>query len=186
MNLIYKREGKYARFPNEYYDCEDHIKIKIYNGIQEEYILIDKEDFEKVNICNWKIRNDSLTVYAANSTCSFMHRLILDLIDESLQVDHINGDGRDNRKHNLRIVTNHENSRNKRNALGYYFEGGKGPRWRAIWIGEDGKQHSKSFSICKYGDKAEELAKEYRSKMEKEIYKLPTVQGSGTPIINMK
>ena len=185
MKLLYKREKKFARFPNEYYDCDDHIKIKLYNKSQEEFIMIDKEDFEKVNICNWKIRNDSKTVYAANSVHGFMHRIIMDLKDASMQIDHINGDGRDNRKQNLRIVTNYENSRNKVNTSGVFFENGKNPRWRAFWRA-NGKQFSKSFSIKVYGDQAEKLAREYRKQIEIDLYNRPQVQGSSNPIINVK
>jgi len=40
-----------------------------------------------------------------------MHRLILN-VPENMQVDHINGNGLDNRKNNLRVCTSIENMRN--------------------------------------------------------------------------
>lgn len=184
MKLIYTSQSKTASFRNTYYDCGDHIKIRLHNKNQEEFILIDKDDFEKVKICNWKIRNDSKTVYVANSKQGFMHRLIMNLSDKTKQIDHINGNGRDNRKSNLRIVTDYENSRNKLNTFGYHYEGGKHPRWRAIWR-ENGKQKSKSFSVKTYGEEeAKELAKNYRKFIEQEIYERPTVT-DGQSIINM-
>lgn len=58
-----------------------------------------------------------------------MHRFILGITDPKIQVDHINGDSLDNRKINLRLCSNSENSRNrganKNNTSGY-----KGVRFR--------------------------------------------------------
>ncbi len=42
-----------------------------------------------------------------------MHRLIMDCPD-GMDVDHINGDGLDNRRENLRIVTRSQNLRNRK------------------------------------------------------------------------
>lgn len=63
-----------------------------------------------------------------------MHRLILD-VPKGAEVDHINGNGLDNRRRNLRICTRSENQWNRRlapnNTSGfkgvYRFQG----KWRA-------------------------------------------------------
>ena len=47
-----------------------------------------------------------------------MHRFILNP-SRKMQVDHINGNGLDNRRENLRIVTPSENQLNVRNRYGY-------------------------------------------------------------------
>jgi hypothetical protein len=52
------------------------------------------------------------------------HRMILE-IPEGMVVDHINRDVTDNRKINLRVVTQQQNSRNRANITGKY----KGVSW---------------------------------------------------------
>lgn len=57
-----------------------------------------------------------------------MHREILGIgPEEPRMVDHINHDALDNRRANLRLVTNSENQRNREyQGNGYYYEGNKG------------------------------------------------------------
>lgn len=52
-----------------------------------------------------------------------MHRLILGLRQGDGHVDHINGNGCDNRRENLRVVTTYQNAQNHRN-LGRIPESG--------------------------------------------------------------
>ncbi len=89
--------------------------------------IVDDDDYERLSAKRWrasvmKPRADgSVTVYAIGSTSLrdgkertlFLHRVVLDA-PKGKQVDHINGDGLDNRKENLRICTNAENNRNRR------------------------------------------------------------------------
>lgn len=186
MELIFEKRGRGIRFPNLYYDCDDHIKIKIWNQEKEYYIEIDKEDFDIANQCNWKIREDSKTVYALNSKKGFLHRLINNT-PINMETDHIDGNGLNNRKSNLRAVDGKTNALNKRTAEGVYYEDGEYPRYKVHWR-ENGVQKSKSFSIGAYGaDEAKRLAYQFRKEIEKVVYNRPTVSGDGsTPILDMR
>jgi hypothetical protein len=79
--------------------------------------LVDDEDFEEVSKVTWylvKIRN---TCYAhgyvkpPSKKMEYMNRLILKT-PEDMETDHINGNGLDNRKENLRVVTHRQNMQN--------------------------------------------------------------------------
>ncbi len=86
---------------------------------------IDEEDWDKISLFSWfAAPHTSGGYYAAahpeldmptRLRTVYMHRIILDA-DEGQYVDHINHDTLDNRKANLRIVTNKQNIENRRGA----------------------------------------------------------------------
>ncbi|MDR6555425.1 HNH endonuclease [Paenibacillus qinlingensis] len=87
-------------------------------------VLIDTEDLEKVKIYRWNINSkgkNNRTLYVSaykkenrkNVFITNLHRYIMGLEKgNKLVVDHINHNGLDNRKENLRIVTVAENAQN--------------------------------------------------------------------------
>lgn len=90
---------------------------------QGRYALVDDEDFEELSRYNWsyyKNHNVSYAIRRALRTENMtptrktihMHRVVLGA-KEGQQVDHINGNGLDNRRSNLRICTHAENMRNR-------------------------------------------------------------------------
>lgn len=81
---------------------------------QGKFAIIDDDDFEKVNIHKWCLKKTSHNLYAkrgCNKKTIHMHHLILEPKDEHI-VDHINGNGLDNRKQNLRLCTHGDNMKN--------------------------------------------------------------------------
>lgn len=130
-----------------------------------------------------------------NGKMQLAHRVLWEMFNgpivggSNMTIDHINGDKLDNTIGNLRLVPAKINSRNRKpniktlsknsfvgvSKVAYYTA--KEERWlyRAEWRDMDGKQRSKTFTIAKYGDKAYELAVEYRKKMIEEI----NAQGAG-------
>jgi HNH endonuclease/AP2 domain len=99
--------------------------------------IVDGEDYEKVKGLTWHLSSHG---YASNSKycgggrknakykTTKMHRFILGLTSPKPHIDHINGNRLDNRKSNLRIVTQAQNTQNRglntNNKSGY-----KGVTW---------------------------------------------------------
>ena len=87
---------------------------------QGEYAIVDEEDYEKISSFKWHVRKTKHAKYAGHSeragkTCvsTRMHRVILGLKKgDGLEVDHINRNGLDNRRCNLRICTKQQNQMN--------------------------------------------------------------------------
>jgi hypothetical protein len=113
---------------------------------QGQVAIVDDEDYEVLNRYNWYARNSKNTHYAVRVIWGegtvYMHRFILTPSAEQ-QVDHINGNGLDNRRENLRICTRSQNQHNRkkgqRNSSGFKGVSKKGNKWQAN-IGRDRKQ----------------------------------------------
>jgi hypothetical protein len=108
-------------------------KIALTRG---KYAIVDQEDYERFSQYKWFVRKGKRTFYAARAVKKaegrgartvLMHKEILK-VGEGLCVDHINHNGLDNRRANLRPATNAENVRNsrkRRNTKNKY----KGSSW---------------------------------------------------------
>ena len=94
-------------------------EIKLTQGM---VAFVDDEDYEAVNQYKWHINKKSNTFYAVRTlrkpdgapTTQKMHQLILN----ARGIDHINHNGLDNRRSNLRIVTQKQNIANARSRGG--------------------------------------------------------------------
>lgn len=93
---------------------------------QGKVALVDIDDYERVSSFAWNAYYDRHVWYGRRTTrwkdgdakkqaTILLHRFIMRLeAGDRRVVDHINGNGLDNRRANLRVCTNAENSRNSR------------------------------------------------------------------------
>lgn len=96
---------------------DDHAEIVLRDkyGVIVASALIDLDDVERCRQYKWYARKTRNTYYAMASVAPnkkvFLHRFIMGYFGGD-DVDHINRNGLDNRKSNLRIVTHQENACN--------------------------------------------------------------------------
>lgn len=107
-------------------------EIKLTQG---KIALVDDEDFERLNQFKWYAYFDRYNHYATRriiigekSKLIRMHREILNT-HKGVHVDHINCNGLDNRKANLRLCTNQQNSFNRKDFHKNNKLGIKGVYW---------------------------------------------------------
>ena len=140
----------------------------------------NNEEFKEVTLKPQKShcgKGKEYFLFRINRNTYKLHRLVYylynqdwNIYDSSMNnfIDHRDGNGLNNRIENLNLVTNQQNTQNRKNAKGYYKEGN---RIMANFM-KDGKQIRKSFNINKYGyEKALELAKAWREENTKHYYK---------------
>ena len=110
---------------NGYRICGDVVYFELYSARTSDKIaefIIDREDLDKVKYHKWRLAHGHVyTGRTDNKTQRNLSWVILGLDNraeenKSVVVDHINGDGLDNRKSNLRICTRAENNLNKRTS----------------------------------------------------------------------
>lgn len=119
-------------------------KIKLTQG---KYALVDVEDFEFLNKRKWHLKKNENVFYAVHRrTRMRMHRLILKASADQY-VDHINGNGLDNRRANIRTCSKEQNGanrkKNKNNSCGY----------KGVWIYKNVKRDPYAASIMWRGTK---------------------------------
>ena len=111
------------------YDLSGEYGIGWTSNTNKEFYF-DLEDYDKIKEYTWSESNEnyieSMTLGAKQS----LHRIVMNVIDSRIQVDHIHGNKtrNDNRKSNLRLVDNSKNqmnrdlqSNNKSGVTGVYW-----------------------------------------------------------------
>lgn len=107
-------------------------RIKGYSETHgNKYILVSEEDYESVSERRWTIEKSGKRYYAMckmNGQKVRLHRFIMNP-KRGHEVDHINHNGLDNRRENLRCVTKKQNAANRpkeegrtRRYKGIYFD----------------------------------------------------------------
>lgn len=139
--------------------------------------LIDEEDYSRASKFNWHREKGTQTYYAQRNvygpkkTTQRLHRFIMNALPGE-QVDHINGDGLDNRKKNLRITDSQGNNRNRRKlrpASSRYkgvWKDKQTGRWAVTLYLKDGRRTTRRFNTealaaIAYDNNAVEVFGEY-------------------------
>ena len=90
-----------------------YLSGKQYAGL---FALVDEQDFDYLNGFKWYYLNGYAIRNSIPQTGAIrMHREIMPCV-APFQVDHINGDRFDNRRCNLRVVTFHQNTMNRKKS----------------------------------------------------------------------
>lgn len=120
--MIPWNKGKGTIKEKQYITLSDGTKALKINLTKGKFAIIDEEDFEKVNQYKWHTVIHDYAARKENKKSILMHRFILN-VPINKEIDHINRNGLDNRKVNLRICSHIENSWNtdkkKNNKSGY-------------------------------------------------------------------
>jgi hypothetical protein len=125
------------------------MELALANGFTAQ---VDDEDYPKVSDWKWRGYPRGNTVYVGRCTRENgknkfiqLHRFIAGVSDRKIQIDHIDGDGLNNRRANLRECNNQQNQANTRKRTGEHTSQFKGVdfhkkygKWRAS-IKIDGK-----------------------------------------------
>ena len=139
-------------------------------------VMLDDEDYDKLPKTGWYLSGKyhehgalRKTQYAVHDTYGRMHRYILGLTkeDKNLLVDHIDRNGLNNTRVNLRIIDCSTNKRNQNliqnnqfNFTGIHIEYDKNKdyfRFRASYQIDKSSQRFKSFSFSSYNSPQDAL-----------------------------
>ena len=146
--------GRYE--PNEFVDCGDYCELILYNvqGDENARVKVDHADIENLNQYRWFKMSSYAKSYSSAKVDGkrvLMHRFLMQ-VDE--HIDHINGDGMDNRRSNLRTATQSQNMMNRKAERGDLVGVAKnGNRWQA-----DIKVNGKKYYLGLYKTLAEAQA----------------------------
>lgn len=147
---------------------------------QGKVALVDDEDFEELNRFKWFAHNNhGYTFYAMRTVdekAVRMHRVVLGVTKGQI-IDHIDGNGLNNQKSNLRVSTKCQNNshllkKNPRNTSGYrgVYPNRKNKSWIAQISFENNQVYLGSFKTPEeaakvFDKKAKELFGEFCGKL---------------------
>ena len=103
---------------------------------QSKFAIVDDEDFEYLNQWKWYVHKNGNNFYAVRGFPKRiqMHRVVMNTSD-GIEVDHIDGNGLNNTRSNLRNCTHVQNMQNRKknsdNTSGYKGVDWHNEKWRA-------------------------------------------------------
>lgn len=168
---------KYKRRIYNYFEIKDDHVIMYWTSKNRDNIfeiLFDIEDLENIIEKRWFVFKSRQTHYCTESGTGLkMHRFLLNIKDDTVIVDHINRNGLDNRRCNLRIASFQENARNRSTSKnnnsgknGVHYNSSKNCYVARI-INNEGKRIERSFSVKAHKGNAINLAIIARRDLEK-------------------
>ena len=116
------------------------------------HAIVDDEDYEKIAKYRWHYTNG----YAISDFGVRMHRFIMDP-PHNLVIDHVNHNRLDNRRSNLKVCTQYENSKNRLHAKatsGNVYSNKNVTRWYACNMIDGKKVCSKYYDTYEEADYA--------------------------------
>ncbi len=129
--------------PNEIRVKGDYAEMDLYNKREEVkcITIFDTEDMKKIEGLRWTGREQrDGSVYVLRQPRKVdnpsrdvvrLHRLVMEPVSDDLVVDHINRNSLDNRKVNLRVVTQQRNLWNRDDSVGVNRSRTGGDGWEA-------------------------------------------------------
>ena len=128
--------------------------------------LVDDEDGDRIGQFDWYAMRAPRTWYATGRAGGrallLMHRFILGLGSQDPDIDHINGNGLDNRRENLRLATASQNLLNQWTIHPHKTARFKGVHWdseRGLWLAQI-KVDGQHVFLGRFGDE-DEAARAY-------------------------
>ena len=135
---------------------------------QSKTTLVDTANLNIIAPYRWYCSNDYALAFIGDTegNCRriYLHRLVLGLTDSRIHADHINGDGLDNRRANLRRATRYQNMANqtlsRRNTSGYkgVAHYPRTPAYRATITAKGERRHLGFFSTPEEAARAYDAA----------------------------
>lgn len=120
--------------------------------------VVDRDTGDKFGRLNWCVKPHGRTFYAMRSTTKgpnrrttiYLHRAIMGPPLDGLEVDHIDGNGLNNRRSNLRVVTRLEQMQNQFRHRKGETPGVSWDKSRNKWI-----VHNKGHFVGRFSSKVE-------------------------------
>lgn len=106
------------------------VKVEVFIPLTKGKVaVIDFEDFDKVRGFKWNAVQKRRCWYARGPDSKYLHRILMGVTSKKIQVDHIDGDGLNNTRKNLRICNNQQNNCAKKRIKLNATSGFRGVSW---------------------------------------------------------